>query len=140
RRVLERGEERRHGLAGLQEAELHRRPRALLRIFVRGQLLPELPRLLGRRIGAESRRNESQHARQRGDSRAPQSYLATTAMARTRASRICRPSAEPSSGSDARSGCGMRPTTLRSRLQTPAMALTLPFTFDSSVSAPARVV
>ncbi len=34
-------------------------------------------------------------------------------------SRITRPSAEPSRGSEARSGCGIRPMTLRLRAQNP---------------------
>ena len=37
------------------------------------------------------------------------------------------PSAEPRRASDARSGCGMSPTTLRCSLQTPAMSSRLPF-------------
>src|SRR5437899_1042468 len=36
--------------------------------------------------------------------------------------RMTSPSVEPISGSVARSGCGIRPSTLRSRLSTPAMS------------------
>ena len=43
-----------------------------------------------------------------------------------RASSSTRPSAEPSSGSEARSGCGISPTTLRPTLHTPAMSSTEP--------------
>src|SRR5262245_45312855 len=37
-------------------------------------------------------------------------------------SRITRPSTQPNAGSAARSGCGIMPTTLRRKLQTPAIA------------------
>ena len=50
-----------------------------------------------------------------------------------------RPSALPSAGSQARSGCGIRPTTLRASLQMPAIALTDPFGFASSSTSPAAV-
>src|SRR5204862_7544067 len=47
-----------------------------------------------------------------------------------------RPSALPRTGSHARSGCGISPTTLRPGLQMPAMLLTLPFGFRASVISP----
>src|SRR5439155_16067057 len=53
--------------------------------------------------------------------------------------RIGSPSSEPSSASDARSGCGIRPATLPCALSTPAMARRLPFGFAGSPSALARV-
>src|SRR5204863_6043976 len=43
------------------------------------------------------------------------------ASALTTDSKRTRPSALPSAGSQARSGCGIRPTTLRPSLQMPAM-------------------
>src|SRR5262249_12091904 len=45
----------------------------------------------------------------------------------TMLSKITRPSAEPTSGSEARSGCGIRPITLRRSLQIPAMSRSDPF-------------
>ena len=47
-----------------------------------------------------------------------------------------RPSALPSTSSQARSGCGIRPTTFRASLQMPAMLLSEPFGFASSVASP----
>ena len=49
-----------------------------------------------------------------------------------------RPSALPSTGSQARSGCGIRPTTLRASLQMPAMLLSEPFGLAASVAVAAR--
>src|SRR5439155_18444250 len=46
---------------------------------------------------------------------------AHSAMAPISERKITRPSLDPISGSVARSGCGIRPSTLRSRLSTPAM-------------------
>ena len=51
-----------------------------------------------------------------------------------------RPSALPSASSEARSGCGIRPTTLRWRLQMPAMLLSEPFGFQSAPTSPAALV
>ena len=51
------------------------------------------------------------------------------------------PSAEPRRASDARSGCGMSPTTLRCSLQTPAMSSRLPFglrTYRSTMRSSSR--
>src|SRR5216117_4026434 len=59
-----------------------------------------------------------------------------TAIALTIDSKIMRPSSPPSSASQARSGCGIMPTTLRDRLQIPAIACTDPFGFHSSASCP----
>src|ERR1700679_2594022 len=42
-------------------------------------------------------------------------------------SKMPRPSVDPMSGSQARSGCGIMPITLRSRLSTPAMLRIEPF-------------
>ena len=53
-------------------------------------------------------------------------------------SKITRPSALPSSGSHARSGCGIMPTTLRASLQMPAIAFTDPFGFAVVVDASRR--
>ena len=44
--------------------------------------------------------------------------------------RISAPSAEPSSGSTACSGCGIRPKTFPRSLQTPATSATAPFGFS----------
>ena len=46
------------------------------------------------------------------------------------------PSSPPSRGSQQRSGCGMRPTTFPSRLQTPAMFATDPLGFASARARP----
>src|ERR671917_2956416 len=43
---------------------------------------------------------------------------------------ILSPSSEPRAGSETLSGCGMRPTTLRPSLQTPAMSFAEPFGFS----------
>src|SRR5262245_17812696 len=53
--------------------------------------------------------------------------VARSAAAARRDFRRTTPSAEPRIGSDARSGCGIRPTTLRASLQMPAMSSRLPF-------------
>ena len=53
-------------------------------------------------------------------------------------SRMTRPSTPPSAGSQARSGCGIMPTTLRRSLQMPAMAFTEPFGFASSTNLARR--
>src|SRR5215472_16080623 len=45
--------------------------------------------------------------------------------------KIFAPSALPSCSSEARSGCGIKPKTFRSRLQIPAMFWTEPFGFAS---------
>src|SRR5215207_8249009 len=50
--------------------------------------------------------------------------------------KMSRPSEEPSRSSQARSGCGIMPSTLRSREQMPAMDSREPLTFASSVSRP----
>src|SRR5215472_11826371 len=50
--------------------------------------------------------------------------------------KIFAPSALPSRASDARSGCGMRPKTFRSRLQMPAMFSVEPFGFASGTIRP----
>src|SRR5947209_2749252 len=55
-------------------------------------------------------------------------YAAARALAAERsARRRTTPSSEPRIGSDARSGCGIRPTTLPASLQIPAMSSRLPF-------------
>src|ERR1700722_6004718 len=51
-------------------------------------------------------------------------------------SRINRPSAEPKIASLARSGCGIRPATLRASLQMPAMLRNEPFGLAASVNWP----
>ena len=50
-----------------------------------------------------------------------------------------RPSALPSAGSHARSGCGIRPTTLRCSLQMPAMLFSAPLGLAASVICPRGV-
>src|SRR5205085_118206 len=55
-------------------------------------------------------------------------------------SRITRPSALPSDDSQARSGCGMSPTTFRASLHSPAMPASEPLGFASSVTSPCAVV
>src|SRR5262249_402264 len=47
-------------------------------------------------------------------------------------SKITRPSALPTASSQARSGCGIRPTTFRASFVTPAMLWTDPFGFAAS--------
>src|SRR5262249_34762761 len=59
-----------------------------------------------------------------------------TAIAPTIDSKIMRPSTPPSSGSHARSGCGIIPTTLRRSLQMAAIAFTDPLGFHASSSRP----
>ena len=51
-------------------------------------------------------------------------------------SNITRPSALPSAASQARSGCGIRPTTLRRALQMPAMLFSAPLGLAASVICP----
>ena len=51
-------------------------------------------------------------------------------------SKIHLPSSLPSSGSQARSGCGIRPATLRRSLQMPAMFCSEPLGFALSVRFP----
>src|SRR5689334_10969433 len=72
----------------------------------------------GRRLLQLSRR--AQRARPCSSAQRP-----TGASTRARASNTRRPSAEPRPPSAARSGWGMRPTTLRAGLHTPAMACAL---------------
>src|SRR5215468_2131285 len=50
--------------------------------------------------------------------------------------KILAPSALPSRASDARSGCGIKPKTFRSRLQIPAMFSIEPFGFASGTIRP----
>src|SRR5688572_23011260 len=50
--------------------------------------------------------------------------------------KISRPSFDPRSSSHALSGCGIIPSTFRSRLQMPAMLDRAPFGFDSGVVSP----
>src|ERR1700733_3386025 len=54
--------------------------------------------------------------------------------------KITKPSAEPIGASTARSGCGIRPSTLRSRLHTPAMFASEPFGFPAASFLPSGVV
>ena len=54
--------------------------------------------------------------------------------------KITKPSAEPSADSTARSGCGIRPATLRSRLQMPAMLWSEPLGLPAASFAPSGVV
>src|SRR5260370_1308053 len=54
--------------------------------------------------------------------------------------KITRPSAEPSANSTARSGCGIRPATLRSRLQMPAMLWSEPLGLPAESFPPSGVV
>src|SRR5262249_3659225 len=58
------------------------------------------------------------------------------ASAATADSNIRRPAALPSKASEQRSGCGIRPTTLPSRLATPAIERSAPFGFAASVGRP----
>src|SRR5688572_12108150 len=51
-------------------------------------------------------------------------------------SNMTRPSALPTASSHARSGCGIRPTTLRFSLHNPAMLFTEPLGFASGVTSP----
>jgi hypothetical protein len=50
--------------------------------------------------------------------------------------KIFAPSVLPSCGSEARSGCGIKPKTFRSRLQIPAMFWIEPFGFASGTTRP----
>jgi hypothetical protein len=78
-----------------------------------------------------------------GLSRAPAPRLTsapTVFIAPTLDSKISRPSTPPTSGSHARSGCGIMPTTFLASLQMPAIALTEPFGFHRSSSVPAGSV
>ena len=61
---------------------------------------------------------------------------APSLTALTADSKSIKPSALPSAISHARSGCGIRPTTFRCSLQSPAMLATDPFGFASSVAMP----
>src|SRR5262245_11840051 len=54
--------------------------------------------------------------------------------------KITRPSRPPRSASQARSGCGIMPTTLRVSLQSPAIAPTDPFGFHASSTCPSGSV
>jgi len=54
--------------------------------------------------------------------------------------KITNPSSDPSRASLARSGCGINPITLRSRLQIPAMLASEPFGFAAGSSRPSGVV
>src|SRR5262249_12829548 len=71
-------------------------------------------------------------------------HYAVAFAAPTRASTIdlktTRPSAESSAPSIARSGCGIRPPTLRSRLQIPAMLCIEPLGLPAASSEPSGVV
>src|SRR5262249_47843512 len=71
-------------------------------------------------------------------------HQAIAFAAPTRAStmdlKMTRPSAESSAGSMARSGCGIRPATLRSRLQMPAMLCIEPLGLPATSSDPSGVV
>ena len=58
------------------------------------------------------------------------------ASAATADSNILMPASLPRSFSEQRSGCGMRPTTLPSRLQMPAMASVAPFGLAESTTRP----
>src|SRR5947208_6925247 len=62
------------------------------------------------------------------------------AIAVTTDSKMRRPSTPPSSGSHARSGCGIMPTTFRDSLQTDAIALAEPLGFHASASRPSGSV
>ena len=70
-------------------------------------------------------------------------YALLSAPCRDRAlttdSNSTRPSALPSTRSQARSGCGIRPTTLRASLQIPAMLRTEPFGLAASLRSALRV-
>jgi hypothetical protein len=59
------------------------------------------------------------------------SFAARAALS-TSERTIPKPSAEPRSASDARSGCGMRPATLPAAFITPAMARSEPFGFEAA--------
>src|SRR6266508_6478409 len=61
---------------------------------------------------------------------------ATAASVAASDRKISRPSLEPSRSSHARSGCGINPSTLRERLQMPAMLSRAPFEFAASVMFP----
>src|SRR5450759_1035188 len=54
--------------------------------------------------------------------------------------KITSPSADPSAASTARSGCGISPTTLRSRLHMPAIFASEPFGLAAASSRPSGVV
>src|SRR5205823_4357173 len=71
--------------------------------------------------------------RMRGATR-PSSY--TLAIDATIDLKIASPSVLPNNASEQRSGCGIRPRTLRPRLQMPAMLRADPFGFDSRVTRP----
>src|SRR3954464_7814821 len=62
------------------------------------------------------------------------------ANAFTMDSRMTSPSVPPSAASQARSGCGIMPTTLRRSLQMPAIACADPFGFESSATSPSAVL
>src|SRR6266480_2909407 len=62
--------------------------------------------------------------------------LAAPTSVSTMERKITRPSEEPRADSTARSGWGMRPTTLRSRLQTPAILSTAPLGLPALSSEP----
>src|SRR6185295_6093163 len=62
--------------------------------------------------------------------------LSAERNAQTMESKITQPSTPPSSASQARSGCGIMPTTLRAPLQSAAIALTDPFGFHASSTRP----
>src|SRR6185436_16827529 len=99
------------------------------------------------RLAAETRDNAIELLRaqtmlrdQRGIRHRATSCIAPDFSACTTDSKMARPSALPSIDSQARSGCGIRPTTLRASLQRPAIADAAPFGFAASVTSPAAVV
>ena len=72
-----------------------------------------------------------QHGGERDLGRAQRHAAPTTVAGASSDRSMTRPSVEPRSASEARSGCGMSPTTFRPSLQIPAMSSSAPFGFST---------
>src|SRR5439155_21026931 len=79
-----------------------------------------------------------------GRDRRPDQEVEAISSPASRATQACtarksfRPSSLPVRRSTACSGCGMRPTTFRPGLHTPAILASAPFGFPSAVGSPTR--
>ena len=89
--------------------------------------------------GAVERDRNLGHLREPAATSVGPPAAARSPAASTSERRIGSPSAEPSSASAARSGCGMSPATFPAAFITPAMARSEPFGFAGSSESPAGV-
>src|SRR6267143_6075034 len=108
--------------------------------FPTAMICPIFSSLISRAQALVTAPYQDSYLRQDGGATAHAVALAAPTSASTMERKMTKPSLEPRADSTARSGCGIRPATLRSRLQMPAILRTAPLGLPALLSEPSGVV